>query len=142
SIRPSSGARFSPASRSSAAPAPRKEGRPFFGYYNPRTWATKEDLDMQTPQVTDVQDTRSARRSQRGRAPRPYAKHGLYRLKEAVKTLGSRTIDRRTVLGRALTQWRAELIEALGGPGAVSPQQLVIVDQATTTKLLLDSVNA
>jgi hypothetical protein len=26
---------------------------------------------MQTPQVTDVQDTRSAPRSQRGRAPRP-----------------------------------------------------------------------
>src|SRR5262249_22131393 len=105
-------------------------------------WAPKEDPHMQTTEVTDVQDSRSARRSQRGRAPRPYAKHGLYRLKDAVKTLGSRTIDRRTVLGRALTQWRAELIEALGGPDAVSPQQLVIVDQATTTKLLLDSVNA
>jgi hypothetical protein len=65
-----------------------------------------------------------------------------YKLKAAVKTLGSRAIDRRTVLGRALTQWRAEIVQALGGLDAVSPQQLAIIDQATTTKLLLDSVNS
>jgi len=73
---------------------------------------------------------------------RTYSKHGLTRLKAAVKDLGGRVIDRRTALGKALAQWRAELLQDLGGPEAVSTQELVVVDLAVKTKLLLDSVDA
>ena len=46
--------------------------------------------------------------------------HGHTTMKRAIKTLGSRAIDRRTCLGKALDQWRAELIADLGGESAVS----------------------
>src|SRR5215467_3950191 len=54
------------------------------------------------------------------RPRRPYSRHGLTVLKRAVKGLGGRVVDRRTALGKALAQWRAELINDLGGPEAVS----------------------
>jgi len=69
-------------------------------------------------------------------------RHGLTRLKAAVRGLGSRVIDRRTTLGKALVEWRQELIQDLGGPDAVSTQARAIVDLAVKTKLLLDSVDA
>jgi hypothetical protein len=74
--------------------------------------------------------------------PRTYSKHGLTVLRRAVKGLGGRVIDRRTSLGKALAQWRAELINDLGGPGAVSTQEVAVVDLAVRTKLLLDSIDA
>ncbi len=67
--------------------------------------------------------------------------HGLTTLKRAVKNLGGRAIDRRTVVGKALSQWRAELLQDLGGPEAVSTQELAIVDLAVRTKLMLDSID-
>src|SRR5262245_48290711 len=74
--------------------------------------------------------------------PRGYSRHGLTVLKGAVKGLGGRVIDRRTTLGKALAQWRAELINDLGGPGAVSTQEAAVVDLAVRTKLLLGSIDA
>jgi hypothetical protein len=68
--------------------------------------------------------------------------HGLYRLKDAVKTLGRRVIDRRTSIGKALARWRGDLIRDLGGQEAVSTQKLAVVDLAVKTKLLLDSIDA
>ena len=68
--------------------------------------------------------------------------HGLTTMKRAIKTLGSRVIDRRTSLGKQLNAWRSELIESLGGNEAVSVQERVIIDAATTTKLMLDSLDA
>jgi hypothetical protein len=68
--------------------------------------------------------------------------HGIGLLKRAVKTLGGRTIDRRTSLGKALAQWRSELIRDLGGEGGISTQERAIVDLAVKTKLMLDSVDA
>ncbi len=67
--------------------------------------------------------------------------HGLTTLKRAVKNLGGRAIDRRTTMGKALSQWRAELLQDLGGPEAVSTQELAIVDLAVKTKLMLDSID-
>ncbi len=69
-------------------------------------------------------------------------RHGLTRLKAAVRGLGGRVVDRRTTLGKALTEWRQELIGDLGGPDAISTQERAIVDLAVRTKLLLDSVDA
>lgn len=71
---------------------------------------------------------------------RTYSKHGLTRLKRAVKDLGGRVIDKRTSLGKALAAWRAELVADLGGE--VSVQEQAIVDLAAKTKLLLDSIDA
>ncbi len=69
-------------------------------------------------------------------------KHGLHRLKDAVKALGGRVIDRRTTLGKALVRWRADLVKDLGGADALSTQQLALVDLAVTGRLLLNSVDA
>jgi|SRR5579884_422188 len=67
--------------------------------------------------------------------------HGLTTLKKAVKTLGGRAIDRRTSIGKALDQWRGQLIADLGGTEMISTQELAIVNLAVKTKLLLDSVD-
>jgi hypothetical protein len=66
-------------------------------------------------------------------------KHGLTPLKKAVNTLGNRALDKRTVTGKALAQWRQDLIRDLGGD--VSTQQDAIISLAIKTKLLLDSVD-
>ena len=76
------------------------------------------------------------------KVPRTYSKHGLTRLKVAVKDLGGRVIDGRTALGKSLARWRAGLLQDLGGSEAVSIQELAVVDLAVKTKLLLDSVDA
>jgi hypothetical protein len=73
---------------------------------------------------------------------RAYVKHGLNTLKRAAKELGERAIDGRTAVGKTLRQWRADLIEDLGGPAVASTQQLAIVDLAVKTKLLIDSIDA
>ena len=71
----------------------------------------------------------------RGRPPT----HGLRMLKRTVGELGGRSIDRRTVLGKQLAAWRADLIRDLGGD--VSTQEAAIIDLAVKTRLLLDSID-
>ncbi len=76
------------------------------------------------------------------KAPKPYSKHGLTTLKQAVKGLGGRVIDHRTTLGKALTKWRGDLIQDLGGKEAISTQREALVDLAVKSKLILDSIDA
>ena len=80
--------------------------------------------------------TDGARRS--GGRPRT---HGLSVLKQAVNGLGNRAIDRRTVTGKALAQWRNDLIADLGGIDNISTQQSAIIDLCVKSKLILDSVD-
>jgi len=68
--------------------------------------------------------------------------HGTTALKRAVSTLGRRTIDRRTAVGKALAAWRADLLADLGGIENVSTQERALVEEAVKTKLILDSVDA
>lgn len=71
--------------------------------------------------------------------------HGLYRLKAAVKELGTRglrVVDRRTTVGRELAAWRGALETDLGGGEALSTQQRALVELCVRSKLLLDSVDA
>jgi hypothetical protein len=68
--------------------------------------------------------------------------HGLTLMKRAIKEHGTRAIDRRSRLGKALTQWQSELITDLGGIEQVSTQQKALVDLCVRTKLLLDSLDA
>jgi hypothetical protein len=66
-------------------------------------------------------------------------RHGLNPLKKAVYKLGNRALDKRTLAGRALVQWREDLIRDLGGD--VSTQQDAIISLAVKTKLILDSID-
>lgn len=75
-------------------------------------------------------------------SPQGHVKHGLYKLKRAVKELGSRAIDRRTRVGKALVQWRANLVEDLGGWDNVSTQQMAMIDLCVRQKLMVDSIDA
>lgn len=67
--------------------------------------------------------------------------HGLTLAKRALKEHGTRALDRRTSLSKALDRWRDDLIADLGGPQQVSTQQAAIIALAVRTKLLLESVD-
>jgi len=86
--------------------------------------------------------TMQKRAKSRRTAKRSYQKHGLCLLKRAVKELGNRSIDRRTSVGKALAEWRAEILQDLGGEEAVSAQCRAVLDVAVTTKLLLGGVDS
>jgi hypothetical protein len=49
-------------------------------------------------------------------------------------------IDKRTALGKALAQWKADLIADLGGDPSTA--QVALIDLAVRSKLLLDSIDA
>ena len=61
--------------------------------------------------------------------------HGTKALEQAVKVLGTRALDRRTTIGRALAAWRSELLADLGGADNVSTQELAAVRQALVSTL-------
>ena len=63
-------------------------------------------------------------------------------MRRTLADLGSRTIDRRTKVGRALRAWRAELVADLGGADALSTQRALLVDLVVRQRLLLDSIDA
>src|SRR5262249_20551722 len=60
--------------------------------------------------------------------------------KRAVRVLGTRAVDRRTRIGKALQAWRSELISDLGGIENLSAAKLALIDSAVKTKLILDSI--
>jgi hypothetical protein len=63
-------------------------------------------------------------------------------MKRAIAKLGARAIPGNTKLGYALKAWRNELIADLGGEDNISIQQRTIVEHASTTKLMISSVDA
>jgi hypothetical protein len=67
--------------------------------------------------------------------------HGYRPLKRAVRVLGTRAVDRRTRIGKALDAWRADLIADLGGLDQLSKQEQAILEEAVLTKLILSSIN-
>jgi hypothetical protein len=73
---------------------------------------------------------------------RGYSKSGYYALKTTLKALGPRVIDKRTSIGKALAQWRANLVRDLGGHDALSTQQHTLVELLCRQKLLLESIDA
>jgi len=58
-----------------------------------------------------------------------------------VEQLGGRILDGRGPVAKALGQWRAELIQDLGGAEQVSTQQIQLVELCVRSKLLLDSID-
>jgi hypothetical protein len=82
-----------------------------------------------------------AKRAKKAAQMRQY-RHGLSTLKAGISKLGSRAIDGRFRVGRALAQWRKELINDLGGDDNISTQQRTLIELASTSKLLLGSIDA
>jgi hypothetical protein len=77
------------------------------------------------------------------RGPRPYLQHGLTALESALARVEDGqdwTVGLGSV-GVALRAWRADLIDALGGDDTVSPQRRALVELATRTHLMVESVD-
>jgi hypothetical protein len=96
-------------------------------------------MDTINNESTEIAVTKPDRTAGAPRGNANRQTHGLNPLKKAVNTLGNRALDKRTVTGKALAQWRNDLIRDLGGD--VSTQQDAIISLAVKTKLLLDSVD-
>jgi hypothetical protein len=68
--------------------------------------------------------------------------HGMYALKRAVQERGLDAIDGRSALGRALREYRADLVRDLGGEENLSAAEIHLVDLAVRDRLFLDSLDA
>jgi hypothetical protein len=69
------------------------------------------------------------------------SRHGFHRLVVAIKTKDLRALDRRCAGAKALMQWKNELVSALGGADAISPQKAVLVDAIVRGKLFIDNID-
>ena len=94
---------------------------------------------METDSTTQANETSGDGRRGAPKGNANARRHGLNPLKKVLYTLGNRALDKRTVAGRALVEWRDDLIRDLGGD--VSTQQDAIISLAIKTKLLLDSID-
>ncbi len=62
-------------------------------------------------------------------------------LKRSLGVLGSRGIDGRSRVGKALAQWRGNLVADLGGEENLSTQEQVLVEQVTRLHLIIESID-
>ena len=85
----------------------------------------------------------TARRPPPEARPGPTRKHGITLLKDALKRSRNPSgLDKRTKTAHVIAEWRQELIEDLGGADVVTAQQVTIVDLATRSKILVDSIDS
>jgi hypothetical protein len=61
--------------------------------------------------------------------------------KAALKQFGVRALDQRTQFARAVNNLRTELVRDLGGEAAVSRQQMVVLNAALRTHVMLESID-
>jgi hypothetical protein len=73
---------------------------------------------------------------------RPYSRHGLNAAMARVSLRSFTAIDRRTVAARGMLAFRDDLVSALGGDAALSPQRRKLVDLAARASLYLDHLDA
>lgn len=69
--------------------------------------------------------------------------HGLYALQGALRRVeeGQDWTEALGPVGVALRAWRGDLLETLGGEDTVSPQRRALVELATRTHLMVESVD-
>ena len=76
---------------------------------------------------------------------RTYQRHGLHALKTALTATKLESqqslIHSLGEAGRALLEWRDAIVADLGGEEAISAQERAVIDAATTTYLMLASVD-
>ena len=77
----------------------------------------------------------------RKKPPRTYTRTGFHAAKRAIQRFGQGAIDGRSKAARAVRQWREQLLQDLGGEDNVTTQQATILDVASRTKYLLDSLD-
>jgi hypothetical protein len=78
-----------------------------------------------------------------GKKPRrSYQKHGFTQSLRGRSKAGRGHIDGRSALGRALVEWKADLIEALGGADNISPQERVLIEICARDHMILSSIDA
>ena len=70
------------------------------------------------------------------------ARHGYYSLKRAVQERGLEAIDGRSGLGRALREYRADLVRDLGGEENLSAAELRLIDLAVRDRLFIETLDA
>jgi len=68
-------------------------------------------------------------------------KHGLFRLKAALKLRGWSGIDGRSLGAKQLFSWRSELVSSLGGERNLTPQRKAIIETVCRTRLFLDTLD-
>jgi hypothetical protein len=68
-------------------------------------------------------------------------RHGLTPLRDAMRAHGTRVLDPRSPVARALRAWQATLVADLGGAGHLTTQQMTLVEIAARAKLMLDSID-
>jgi hypothetical protein len=66
-------------------------------------------------------------------------KPNLAAMKSALNTLGTRALDQRFQVAKALNAWKEAVIQDLGSE--VSTQQSAVIDICVRTKMMLDSVD-
>jgi hypothetical protein len=79
------------------------------------------------------------------KADRRQQRHGLYAVRDAVRALEADAhehwLDALGETGAALRDWREAIVADLGGPEAVSSQERAIVELATKTYLMVESID-
>ena len=106
--------------------------------YEPRALREKALKSLEKIEPGPIDEAKRARKAAKMRAYR----HGLAQMKAGISKLGSRALDKRYRVSRALAQWRRDLVADLGGEENISTQQLTLIELASTSKLLLGSIDA
>jgi hypothetical protein len=95
--------------------------------------------------IQQVEESRQPEQ-ERARGGQPANKnakvHGLYAARRAMTEFGLRAIDGRSAVGIALREFRAGIVQDLGGEDALSTQQHAVLDVVVREKLMLDSIDA
>ncbi len=68
--------------------------------------------------------------SKGARYKRGYGRQGLHQARNILDDYGTRALDGPTTTARSLQAWRDAVVDDLGGPDAISAQQLTVIDLA------------
>ena len=68
-------------------------------------------------------------------------RHGLHALQRVVRDAGEKWLEALGDTGAALREWRDAIVADLGGPDAVTAQERAVVELATKTYLMVESID-
>lgn len=72
---------------------------------------------------------------------RPYQKHGLYAVRNAIQTGGENWLEGLGEVGLELKAWRASIVADMGGDDNISAMERAVIELAVKTHLMLSSVD-
>jgi hypothetical protein len=77
-----------------------------------------------------------------GKSRERHLRSGFWAARRALMRYGTNILSKSSRVGRALAALRDSLVEDLGGDGAISKQQEIVIGLALRTHLLLESLDA